>query len=344
MPQTRHQQKSHSAARARELLGACLRVQLPALAEFVPLIEFLALAVTSRELSVEATSTPVLRALAARCPVLRTTAVTTRIAESAAPLRELLDIAFLDNGDGFQKDLPPMKYECVVELSLRDGTKIIQCGPMCNWDNNFAWGAAWTKVDIELTDPKNRVTVHEDAIDLWNYDEEITESIANAHEELLAATCPIGYADITIVRGDGRVLRLFEGEIDMIPTGLRVEDWDAGYSESYEISLHSERSCSVTPSGTPSNFERQLSSRASLEAIVCDPQGGRVSYVASCVLLEFENWLRWDGINNFPEPHRIGTHRENVNDQESGPSVLVGGRCGTTDDILYLLDFIGDWR
>ena len=339
MPSTRSASR-HKAGKATSALLDGGR--LACVAEFLTLKDFCSLAVTSRGRLAAVEDPSTLTALATVYPVLRAKAVRARVAASG---RELVELAHATDVLKYQLKFEDKEagFECVVDIALPDGKRIVQCGPLEYYDVDGDHDICRLMVLLRVTGEnrdvialKTEKNYSDAALDdpcyAANTVSEDWEIIQNGSPEAKAELAAVyelfahggGIAKITLVREkDGKVLQLYDGAI-----GLARNDWHDNWepperlNTKFEIPLDFQRSGTITPMGFLNNFmigaELQVVSS-------CEPlASGGYGYTPDKVMLMFEN---------FKVPKRYGLF-------DRYPPVEIS----SLEHLHDLLDYCGDWR
>ena len=319
-------------------ISTALDIQFPALVSLLRVREFGALALSSKENLARTASRPFLAALT-NVPILQSPAVLRRIESAPWPGHEVLKIIFMRWGGDEAGESPEYNFECVVEVLLKNGERIAERGYLedgCEGgdfeDLTYACVLKLRHETIVLEAPRN---FNERGLRYKSdqSDDESTQSLISTgstgsywaertgnephdpNDEFWTfnkQTENIGKARVTLVRDDGKLLRLFSGPVAALIPGFENEEyrWDFPY----EVPRH-DQCCEDDP----------VHCNAGIYTTDSRKEHGKNVYRAKGLEINFR-WTRED-----PGEYSFGRG-------------LPNRPLFSKDHTLGLLHFIGDWR
>ena len=339
MPLTRRQRARGASSRAStaaspRLLAAALEFSLPALAGFASTIDFLALVASTKASAGKAGSRAVLQALGANAPTLGRPAVTKRLEMAPHPLRDLIRLV----GDVKISDVreAPDGYEVVAEITLKDGSKIVQTGALEFEYFDADYDYSHTEVSMSLTGENRRVSLlSSGSINFWAesgdpgympademYPEhgDVHPTVEAIENSCTGAVC----VKLTMVRErDGKILQLYDGPITLVKKDY-IFDGDG------EIISLVENARYINPLPIPA-LDARCDSMGNGYFLKCDVsvfseectqlKPGEFGFLGDKIFIQFESGCQDDYIGQETIHHIV--------DLES---------------LLRLLDYAGEWR
>lgn len=268
--------KRHLKKRASDSsISTAFDTHFPALATLLEPFTLCALAATSKEHLERLASRPVMGALA--LPILSSPAVLQRINAAPRPAQELFRIIAADAKPQANKS-PEYNFECIVDVRLKNGTRIVERGH--HYDEvgdedpwacviNFDFSRASKTIVIE--------SEHEFVSDHFPHPM-ISHEWRGRKEfrDFREQTLNVGEAQVTLVREDGKFLRIFSGSIAALCSGdWEIDDDDYNYHFPYKIPMHDD--VSYVDECQLSATDYQLHSKAAIWT-ANKKEGGNVRY------------------------------------------------------------------